>query len=301
MGQKYLRANGLLLLTAVIWGFAFVAQRVGMDYVGPFTYNAVRFALGGVALLLLMPLLTRQPPAPTSPPAPRTVLKNSLLVGVILFGGATFQQVGVANTTAGKAGFITGLYVVLVPILGLLWKQRTAPGTWLGALLAVGGLYLLSVTEALTIALGDLQVLIGAVFWAIHIQLLAHLSTQIAPIKLAAYQFLVCAALSLGAALITETVTAQGLHGALIPILYGGFISVGIAYTLQVVALRDAHPAHASILMSLEAVFALVAGMLLLQESLALRGIIGCALMLAGTLLSQLWGVPERQTSNYDV
>ncbi|HNT75396.1 MAG TPA: DMT family transporter [Anaerolineae bacterium] len=301
MGKHYWQANGLLLLTAIIWGFAFVAQRVGMDYVGPFTYNAVRFALGGLALLLLMPLLTRSASPQTPAPASRSVLKNSLLVGVVLFGGATFQQVGVANTTAGKAGFITGLYVVLVPILGLLWKQRTAPGTWLGALLAVGGLYLLSVTEKFTMATGDLQVLIGAGFWAVHIQLLAHLSTHIAPIKLAAYQFLVCAILSFGAALIQETITAQGLRDALIPILYGGLISVGIAYTLQVVALRDAHPAHASILMSLEAVFALVGGMLLLQESLALRGIVGCALMLAGTLLSQLWGVPEREPSNVKV
>lgn len=288
---RTLKSDALLMLTATIWGFAFVAQRVGMDYVGPFTFNGVRFALGSLSLIPLVLLKRRHPSAPAAlvPPAGRkTVLWGGALAGVALFMGASLQQVGLVYTTAGNAGFITGLYVVIVPLLGLFWKQRPDLGTWVGAVLAAAGLYLLSVTAAFRIAYGDLLVLLGAFFWAFHVLIIGWLSPRIESVLLACIQFAVCSALSLITAAALETTTPTSLMAAALPILYGGLLSVGVAYTLQVVAQRDARPAHAAIILSLESVFAALGGWLLLGEVLSGRALLGCGLMLAGMLLSQL-------------
>ncbi len=298
------RANALLLLTAMIWGVAFVAQRVGMAYVGPFTFNGVRFTLGALSLVPLL-LFSRgrkiKGSVRESPVDLKVVLVGGASAGTVLFVAASLQQAGVALTTAGKAGFITGLYVVIVPLLGLLWGQRTDIGTWLGALLAVVGLYLLSVTEDLTIAPGDLLVLMGAFFWAIHVHILSRFSGPVGPVNLAFIQFVACAIFSLLTAGIVENFRwahvwrdPSALIAALAPILYGGLLSVGVAYTLQVVAQRDAHPAHAAIILSSEAVFAVIGGWLILGEMLSTRGIIGCGLMLTGMLVSQLPSAIER-------
>ena len=285
---KTLRAEALLLLAAVIWGFAFVAQRLGMDHVGPFTYNGVRFFLGMLSLLPLL-WLGRRAAAPIAPGGWWPILSGGLLAGLILFAGASLQQIGIVYTTAGKAGFITGLYVVIVPLIGLLWGHRTPWSTWVGAALAVAGLYLLTLTDDLTLAEGDGLVLIGALFWAGHVLVIGWLSGRhIEPVLLACLQFVVCAVLSLTVAVITEPITLVGLWGGAMPILYGGLLSVGVAYTLQVVAQRDAPPAHAAIILSLETVFAALGGWLLLNETLSGRGVLGCALMFAGMLLSQL-------------
>ena len=290
MSSPSLKANLLLLVTAVIWGAAFVAQRVGMEHVGPFTYNGIRFALGALALV---PLMRRSegllpPPAYAAQPRLGTYIRGGALAGVVLFAGATLQQVGLVYTTAGKAGFITGLYVVMVPLLGLCFKRRTGLGAWLGAILASVGLYLLSVTESLSMEFGDLLVLIGALFWAGHVLVIGWFSPRMNPVKLAAAQFAACSVLSLAVALCVETITVAGLTGGAGAILYGGLLSVGVAYTLQVVAQREAEPAHAAIILSLEAVFAALAGWAFLAETLSTRGLIGCGLMLAGMLLSQL-------------
>ncbi|HSM75453.1 MAG TPA: DMT family transporter [Desulfobacterales bacterium] len=288
---RTLKSDALLMLTATIWGFAFVAQRVGMDYVGPFTFNGVRFALGSLSLIPLVLLKRRHPSAPAAlvPPAGRkTILWGGALAGVALFMGASLQQVGLVYTTAGNAGFITGLYVVIVPLLGLFWKQRPDLGTWGGAVLAAAGLYLLSVTAAFRIAYGDLLVLVGAFFWALHVLIIGWLSPRIESVLLACFQFAVCSALSLITAAALETTTPAALMAAALPILYGGLLSVGVAYTLQVVAQRDARPAHAAIILSLESVFAALGGWLLLGEVLSGRALLGCSLMLAGMLLSQL-------------
>jgi len=301
VNTRALRADILLFITAAIWGLAFVAQRVGMDHVGPLTFNGIRFALGA---LVLAPLVLRMEKGRT--PGYRGVDNKRLvigggLLGIVLFCGATLQQVGLAGpqlaamgfeaSTAGKAGFITGLYVVFVPIFGLLLAQRAGWGTWLGAGLAVVGMYLLSVTSALTISFGDLLILIGALFWAGHVLLIGKLSPgmdAVDAVKLSTVQFLVCAVLSLVGAGATEDISLVGLQGAALPILYGGLMSVGIAYTLQVVAQRDAQPAHAAIILSLEAVFAAIGGWMMLGEILTVRAMIGCGLMLVGMLLSQL-------------
>lgn len=301
MNSRALRADILLFITAAIWGFAFVAQRVGMDFVGPLTFNAVRFALGALALVPLVIHLEKKRDSGYSGVDKRTMTIGGGMLGLALFAGATLQQVGLAGpqlaaigfeaSTAGKAGFITGLYVVFVPILGLMLAQRPGWGTWLGASLAVIGMYLLSVTADLTISFGDLLVLIGALFWAGHVLLIGKLSPGmdgVDAIKLSTVQFAACAVLSFIGALITEEITLTGLIDAGPAIAYGGLMSVGVAYTLQVVAQRDAQPAHAAIILSLEAVFAAIGGWLMLGEILTVRAMIGCGLMLVGMVLSQL-------------
>jgi len=301
VNTRALRADILLFVTAAIWGLAFVAQRVGMEHVGPLTFNGIRFALGALALVPLTAAMEkRRAPGNLGVDRKRMAVGGALL-GLALFAGASLQQIGLAGpqlagfgleaSTAGKAGFITGLYVVLVPLFGLLLAQRPGWGTWLGAGLAVVGMYLLSVTSDLTISFGDLLVFFGAFFWAGHVLLVGKLSPGldgVDAIKLSTIQFAACAALSLVGAFATEEITLTGIIGAAPAIAYGGLMSVGVAYTLQVVAQRDAQPAHAAIILSLESVFAALGGWLMLGEVLSTRGLIGCGLMLSGMVLSQL-------------
>jgi drug/metabolite transporter (DMT)-like permease len=294
MRIQTLKSDALLLLASAIWGFGFVAQRVGMDYVGPFLFNGVRFALGGLVLLpLILKNGIRENTSADNLPRTdnKTMIFGGSLLGVTIFIAASLQQVGLVYTTAGNAGFITGLYVVIVPILGLFWGQHPNAGTWIGALLAAIGLYFLSVTHEFTISFGDLLELIGAFVWAAQILIVGWLSPKTDSLKLAVIEFSACSLLSLITAFITEDIVFQGLVQAAIPILYGGVLSVGVAFTLQVVAQRNAHPAHAAILFSLESVFAAFGGWLFLNETISTRGLLGCALMLSGMLLSQLYGL----------
>jgi drug/metabolite transporter (DMT)-like permease len=296
MNLKILKNDALLLLTAAIWGLAFVAQRVGMRTLGPFAFNGVRFALGSISLLPLIVARNRREKRmhPGSPRgggftlAPLTAFLLTLLTGTVLFAAASLQQVGIVYTTAGKSGFITGLYVVLVPLSGLIWGPRPGWGRWLGAVLAVTGLYFLTITEAFTINRGDFLVLVGALFWTAHVQLLGWLAPRTDALRLACLQFVVCAVFSLITAFILETVTLTAVLATAWPILYGGLGSVGIAYTLQVIAQREAHPTHAAIILSLEGVFAVLGGWLFIAETLSARGLLGCALMLAGMISAQV-------------
>ena len=276
-----LRADLLLLVTAAIWGFAFVAQRAGMQHLGPFWFNAVRFALG---CLLLLPVALRR--SGETGPRRRSPFIPGLMAGCVLFAGASLQQTGLIYTSAANAGFVTGLYVVFVPLLGLLRGRRTPRGIWFGAAVAAGGMFLLSSSGTTSMVTGDLLVLAGAVFWAIHIQMVSSLVHRTAALKLAVMQFAVCSLLSLGAALITEEISKEAIRAAALPLLYGGFVSVGIAYTLQVVAQRKAHPAHAAVIMSLEALFAAIGGWLVLGEKLEPAGIAGCILMFSAMMIS---------------
>jgi drug/metabolite transporter (DMT)-like permease len=293
MQGKAIKSDLLLLLIAAIWGGGFVAQRQGLEFVGPFTFNGVRFALGSLSLLPLILIGQRRRnrlPSVLPKAGTRTLLLGGALAGAALFCGASLQQVGMVYTTAGNAGFITGLYVVIVPLIGFCWGQRPSLGTWLGAFLAAFGLFLLSVSARFTIGFGDLLELIGAFFWAGHVLLIGWLSPRLDALKLSAVQFAVCSLLSLVTAACIETVDLAGIMRAAFPILYGGVISVGVAYTLQVVAQRDAHPAHTAIILSAEGVFAAFGGWLLLGEVMGPRGLLGCTLMLAGMLFSELWG-----------
>jgi drug/metabolite transporter (DMT)-like permease len=296
--NKMLRSNLLLLLTAFIWGFAFVAQLVGMDHVGPFTFNGIRFALGSLSLLPLLVYYNRHP-AKTTAGDHETISSwpVGLLAGTILFVASSLQQIGLMYTTAGKAAFITALYLVLVPIAGIFLKQSITINTWLGSVLAVIGLYFLCVKENFTISPGDLLELLGALFWTAHILVIDRFSRKINTIKLAFFQTLTCSLLSLGTATLLETVTLNNILQAGIPILYGGIGSVGIAYTLQIIGQKNAAPAHAAIIMSMETVFAAIGGYLILNERLGLAELTGCTLMLSGMLLSQLNGLKAQPKS----
>lgn len=288
-----IRAEGLLLLTAGIWGFAIVTQRIGMSHVGPFAFNGLRFVLG---CLPLVPFLVQAHRAGDLTVQGRTVARGMGL-GVVLFGAASLQQIGIVYTTAGKTGFITGLYVVMVPLFGIAVGQRATFGQWGGALAAAGGLYLLSMEGGLHMGLGDLLVLASAAIWALHLLLIGSLAQQIHWSLLAFLQFGTCAILSLVAAASTETLTGPALAAVAWPLLYAGFMSVGVGYTLQVVGQRHAPPAAAAIILSLEAVFAALGGWLLLGELLNTRQLSGCVLMLAGTVVAQLKSSVDREST----
>ena len=292
MMTKEIKSVFILLLTAAIWGFAFVAQRMGMDHVGAFTFNAIRFALGSLSLLPVIYFFNKSSKKENSSAENvgadlKTTIKSGVIAGSVLFIAASLQQVGLIYTTAAKAGFITSLYIVLVPILGIFLKQKTYPTTWIGALTAAAGLYFLSINEDFTIQFGDLLQLIGAFFWAVHIQLIDKFVKNVDAIKLSSVQFAACSVLSFIIAIIFEDIDIRGIYDALVPILYGGIMSAGVAYTLQAVGQRHAKPSHAAIALSMEAVFAAIGGMMILKETLPMRGYLGAALMLAGMLITQ--------------
>jgi drug/metabolite transporter (DMT)-like permease len=208
----------------------------------------------------------------------------------VLFVGASLQQIGLVGTSAGKAGFITGLYVILVPLLGLFWGKKTHPAHWFGAVLAVAGLYLLSVRENFSVSGYDLVVLAGAFIWAVHVHLISRFSNRVGPLRLSVIQFAVCGLLSLAAAFLFETPALENVIDGRWPILYGAFLSVGLAYTLQVVAQRTADPSHAVVILSMEGAFAALGGWLVLEEILLVRDLVGSGLILIGVLTSQLLG-----------
>ncbi|MFV1949650.1 MAG: DMT family transporter [Anaerolineales bacterium] len=286
MESKSTQANLFLLLTAVIWGGGFVAQRLGMQVIGPFMFNGFRFLIGGLTLLPV--IFLRRKRVDESPASTKQILLIGCAAGLLLFFGATFQQLGLVYTTAGKAGFITGLYVIIVPLLGIIWGDKAPISTWLGAVLAVIGLYLLSATKGLNIASGDGMVLIGAFFWAFHVQFIARFSPRIDPIQLSFVQSIFTSMISFAVGFAREPFVSSQVISAVMPILYGGVISIGIAYTLQIVAQRNAKPSHAAIILSLESVFAVFLGWLILGELLSPRIILGCLLMLSGMMVSQI-------------
>ncbi len=286
--RAHLKGDIILVVTAMIWGSAFVAQKVGMDHIGPFYYTGLRFALGALFLTPVMLFFSRYRPfviqkRPNTP----ALLPAGLLAGALLFGGSILQQVGIIYTTAGKAGFITGLYVVIVPMLGLLWKVRPGAGGWAGAALAVSGLYLLTVEEGFSLGIGDTLVILCAFLYALHVLVIGWLAPRLDVLKLSVVQFWTCSGISLLCAVFIETWSWAAVSGAAVPILYGGLLSVGIGFTLQVVAQRKAPPTHAAIILSLETVFAVLAGLIVLGEMLPPRGWTGCALMLGGMLAAQ--------------
>ncbi|CAE6902166.1 MULTISPECIES: DMT family transporter [Pseudomonas] len=289
MQRNALRADLMMLLTAMIWGSAFVAQRLGMDSIGPFYYSGLRFALATVILLPVLSLLERRTPASKPEPVNRGLLIGGGLMGLALAIGINLQQVGLLFTTVTNSGFITGLYVIIVPILGLFIGQKSGLGIWLGAVLAVVGMFLLSVGEGFHVASGDWLQLAGAFVWGIHVLLVGHFASRHDPLRLAVIQFATCAIISLVCGALFETISLEAVIAAGPAVLYGGIFGVAVGFTLQVVAQKSAIASHAAIILSLEAVFAAIAGALLLGESLHARGYLGCALMLGGMLIAQLW------------
>jgi drug/metabolite transporter (DMT)-like permease len=288
MRRQALRADLLMLITAMIWGTGFVAQTTGMDHIGPFLYSGLRFALGSLCLL---PLVLRKGanPASREPFLTKGLWLGGCLMGLALALGINLQQVGLLFTSVTNSGFITGLYVIVVPLLGLALGHRIGLGIWLGAGLAVLGMGLLSVGDNFHVASGDWLQLAGAFVWGAHVVIVGIFASRHDPIRLAFLQFATCAVVSLILAVVMEPIDLPSIVAAGPALLYGGIVAVGIGYTLQVIAQKDAIASHAAIIFSLEAVFAAIAGAWLLNESLHLRGYVGCGLMLTGMLVAQLW------------
>ncbi|MDR1108039.1 MAG: DMT family transporter [Spirochaetaceae bacterium] len=326
MNKQALKADLLLLLTSCIWGFGFVAQRSGMEYVGPFAFNGIRFILGSLSLVPLILFRRRKGLALKGGGSSPSPMVHSLLAGSCIFIAVTLQQGGVMFTTAGNAGFITGLYVILVPVLGIFLGRKTGLPTWIGAVCTLTGLYFLSAAgHPESINPGDAITAVSAFFWALHVLLIDRLVKKVDPILLSCGQFAWCGLFSLIAALSLEpflgewiqtlnpalyasglfswqslgglvsglgsgAISGSVLPDILIPLLYGGFASVGIAYTLQVVAQQHAPPAHATIILCLEGCFAALGGILLLAEPLGSWTLLGFCFMLSGMIITQ-WEV----------
>ncbi len=284
MKHKKLVGSLMLVLAALIWGTAFVAQRLGMTYAGPLAFNGVRCFIG---FLVLVPVsLIFRPSAPVNR---RKTLLAGVLCGLALFAATNLQQIGLVTTDAGKTGFITTFYIILVPVLGLFLGKKTGAVTWLAVAVALGGLYCLCVKPGeMRIAPGDLLVLGCAFFFAIQILVIDYFVQEVDGVLLSCIQFVVNGTLSLIAAMIFEKPDFRMVFLGWGPLLYCGVLSCGVAYTLQILGQKDLHPTVASLLMSLESAFAVLGGWLILHERLSRRELLGCSLMLAAVLLVQL-------------
>ena len=304
--MKQFKGSILLLITAMIWGSAFVAQRAGMEYIGPFTFNGIRSIVGFLVLIPVILMLDAQREKENKAKGilklteaekqaqKKTLLIGGLSCGVILFIASSLQQFGMVYTTAGKAGFITALYIVLVPILGHFIGKRIRPILWFCVALGTAGLYLLCIKEDFTIGKGDLLVILCALGFSIHILIIDHFSPKTDGVRLSCIQFLVCGIISIPCMFLFETVDLTNILACWLPILYAGVLSCGVAYTLQIVAQKDTDPTGASLIMCLESVFALLAGILILHEQISGREAAGCIIMFAAIILSQLPSKEER-------
>lgn len=292
MNRRSLRGSVLLLLAAMIWGCAFVAQSVGMDYIGPITFNGVRSFIGAAALVPVIAVGTAKRRKAGLPEPTRAQRKKQLTAGVVtgvaLFAASTLQQMGLTTTAAGKAGFITAMYIVVVPVLGILFGRRAGLNVWISVAIAVAGLYLLCMTGKLTIERGDAITLVSVVFWALQILSIDHFAADVDCVRMNSMAFLVDGLLSLALMFVFEEPSLEALSHCVIPLLYTGVMSSGIAFTFQAVGQKYVNPTVASILMSLESVFAALAGFLLLHNRFSTRELLGGCLMFVAVILAQL-------------
>ena len=281
--------NGVMLfLTAFIWGTAFVAQSVGMDYLEPFTFNGVRSLIGGIALLPCIWLLHKLNGESKKEESGKVLLIGGLACGVLLFAASSLQQIGLKYTTAGKAGFITAFYIVIVPVLGIFLHKKIGWKIWLAVVLALAGLYFLCITESFSIGKGDFLIFLCALIFAVHILVIDYFSPKVDGVKMSCIQFFVCGILSLPFMFTIETPKAAAMTAAWMPLLYAGVLSCGVAYTLQILGQKNVNPAVASLILSLESCFSVLAGWIVLGERLSLRESAGCVLMFAAIILAQL-------------
>ncbi|WP_312091392.1 DMT family transporter [Aminipila sp.] len=304
--SKKLRANILLLLTALIWGSAFVAQIKGMDYLGPFSFACVRNLVGAIFLIPVILMLNRLDKKNDSEAAladkteeekkaeRKILITGGIACGIALFVAGSLQQVGLMYTTAGKGGFITSLYIVIVPILGLFLKKKVRPVIWCCVAVAAVGLYMLCIKNGFSIGMGDLLILLCAFGFSIHILVIDYFSPKTDGVKMSCIQFFIVSILSGIVMFAIETPTISNILMSWIPILYSGVLSSGVAYTLQIVAQKDTDPTVASLLLSLESVFAVLSGMVILHEVLSGREIFGCVLMFAAIIVAQLPSKEDR-------
>ena len=290
MKKGQIKSGGILLLTAIIWGFAFVAQSVGMDYVGPFTFNCVRFFIGGIVLIPCIAILKKWngTEEKADEEDPKTLWVGGICCGIALAAASCLQQIGIMHTTVGKAGFITACYILLVPIFGLFFHKKCGILVWIGVILAVAGLYFLCINENLTIGKGDILVFLCAIVFAVHILVIDHFSPKVDGVKMSCIQFFVSGILCLAPTLILEHPHMAQLLAAWQPILYAGVLSCGVAYTLQIIGQKGMNPTVASLILSLESVMSVLAGILILHQTPTSREVLGCILMFTAILLAQL-------------
>ena len=291
MKAKEWKSSLMLLLTAAIWGVAFVAQSVGMDYIGPFTFNAIRSLVGGLVLIPCIWLLNRKKPAAqedTPAQSGRTLFIGGICCGVALAVASSLQQMGIQYTSVGKAGFITALYIVIVPLLGLLFKRRVSGLIWVAVVIAVGGMYLLCITEGFSFGKGDLLVMASAFCFSAHILIIDYFSPKADGVKMSCIQFLVCGLLCAVPMLIMERPSLPQILAAWMPLIYAGVFSCGVGYTLQIVGQRHIDPTIASLILSLESVISVLAGWVILGQKLTVRELIGCVLVFCAIILAQL-------------
>ena len=288
-----MKNNILLVLTALIWGCAFVAQSVGMDYVGPFTFNMARFLIGAIVLLPVIWFMDRQRKTGAEKGAgQKTLIIGGICCGIALAVASTLQQWGILFTTVGKAGFITAMYIVIVPLLGVFIGKKVRPLIIGCVAIAVVGFYFLCMTESLRLGLGDFLVLLCAIAFSIHILVIDHFSPKVDGVKMSAIQFLTAAIISAVPTLLWEQPVFTEILQAWQPVLYAGVMSCGVAYTLQIIAQKNADPTVASLLLSLESVFSVLAGWVLLGQGLSLKELFGCVLIFCAIILAQL---PEKK------
>lgn len=287
----------LLLLTAAIWGVAFVAQSVSTDYIGGFTFNASRFIIGAIVLLPVILLFNRTSSktvavSNTSSKSNRDLIIGGITCGICLCLASNFQQFGIKYTTVGKAGFITACYIVIVPVLGLFLGKKCSRYIWIAVAMSLVGLYLLCITDGFSIGKGDILVLICAFLFSIHILVVDHFSPKADGIKLSCIQFLTCGILSAIPALLFEQPDLSAILSAWQPILYAGVMSSGVGYTLQIIGQKDMNPTVASLILSLESCISVIAGWIILGEQLSSKEIGGCVIMFTAIILAQL---PQKQ------
>ncbi len=288
-----MKNNILLVLTALIWGCAFVAQSVGMDFVGPFTFNMARFLIGAIVLLPVIWFMDRQRKTGAEKGAgQKTLIIGGICCGIALAVASTLQQWGILFTTVGKAGFITAMYIVIVPLLGIFIGKKVRPLIIGCVAIAVVGFYFLCMTESLRLGLGDFLVLLCAIAFSIHILVIDHFSPKVDGVKMSAIQFLTAAIISAVPTLLWEQPVLTEILQAWQPVLYAGVMSCGVAYTLQIIAQKNADPTVASLLLSLESVFSVLAGWVLLGQELSLKELFGCVLIFCAIILAQL---PEKK------
>ena len=290
--QIPLKNSLFLLLAAIIWGIAFVAQSVGMEYVGGFTFSAVRSLLGSVVLIPLILISGRKNSAVSSIRKRKDLIIGGISCGICLCLASNFQQFGIKYTTVGKAGFITACYIVIVPIIGLFLGKKCSKFIWAAVAMALIGLYLLCITDGFSIGKGDLLVLVCAFLFSIHILVIDHFSPKADGVKLSCIQFLTCGILSGIPALLFEHPEFSAICRAWMPILYAGIMSCGVAYTLQIIGQKNMNPTVASLILSLESCISVLAGWVLLGQQLSAKEILGCVIMFAAIILAQL---PQKQ------
>lgn len=293
--SKQLRAGLLLTLTALIWGSAFVAQSVGMDYVEPFTYLFSRNVIGGIILIPIMKFVDKFNGKENNPSAElkdkRTLIIGGICCGIALFVASSFQQIGIKYTSVGKAGFITSLYMIIVPIFGIFLKKHVPKKVWVAVVIAIIGMYFLCMTGETGINNGDILVLLCAVGFSLHILIIDHFSPKVDGVRLSCIQFWICALISFFPMVILEKPTFSMILAAWAPILYAGALSSGAGYTLQIIAQKDIEPTIASLICSLESVFSVLFGWLILHQALSGKELFGCALVFAAVILTQ---IPEK-------